>query len=137
MSDIVRFGVSIEKDLSGKFDKYINKKGYQNRSKAIGDLIREALVAEEWSENTTVAGGISLVYDHHKRELLNKLMDIQHDFHDLIISTQHIHLKHSVCLELLVVKGNAEDIRNLYNRLKSVKGVKHVGIMKSSIGENI
>ncbi len=88
MSDIVRFGVSLEKELLEKFDRLIIKKSYPNRSEAIRDLIREELVKREWVEGKEVAGSITLVFDHHKRELMNILTDIQHDFYQLIISSQ-------------------------------------------------
>ena len=88
---LMRFGISLEKELLAKFDRHIRKKNYQNRSEAIRDLIREELVKTEWIEGKEVAGAIVLVYDHHKRELVNKLTDIQHDFYKLIISSQHIH----------------------------------------------
>ncbi len=134
MTDLTRFGVSIDKSLSERFDEYIREHGYTNRSEAIRDLMREALVRREWESGAEVAGGISLVYDHHKRELLNIIMDIQHDFHGLIISTQHVHISHHACLEVLIMKGKAEDIRCLFNKLHAVKGIKHIGITKTSTG---
>lgn len=137
MTDLVRFGVSIDKELHDKFDKKIKKQGYKNRSEAIRDLIRNSFIEEEWNTDDIVVGGISIIYDHHRRMLLNKVMDLQHDNHDLIVSTQHIHLSHSDCLEILLFKGNANRIKNLYNALKAIKGVGHVNIMKSGIFSNI
>ncbi len=131
-SELVRFSISIDKDLSDKFDKKIKKQGYANRSEAIRDLIRDSFVTDEWYEGTVVAGGISIVYDHHKRELMSKIMDIQHDHHDIIISTQHVHLGHSGCLEILVVKGSAGKIEELYNSLKSTKGIDHIGLTRTA-----
>jgi CopG family nickel-responsive transcriptional regulator len=87
MSKLVRFGVSLEDDLLNKFDRHIKQHKYTNRSEAIRDLIREELIKEEWTENKEVTGAITIVYDHHARELVNKVMDIQHDYHDSILST--------------------------------------------------
>ena len=132
-SNLVRFGISIDKNLVDKFDKRNKGQGYKNRSEAIRDLIRESFISEEWEHNVEVAGGISIVYDHHRRDLLTKIMDIQHSFHDIIISTQHVHLSHTGCLEVLVVKGRADRIQCLYNKLKSTKGIDHISITKTSV----
>jgi len=137
MSNLQRFGVSIEKKLLDEFDVLIKNKSYSNRSEAFRDLIRQELVKEEWSEDGEVVGTITLVYDHHKRELVNKLTDIQHDFQKSIISTQHIHLDHDNCLEIIASKGNPKDIKNLADSLKSVKGVKHGALSISSTGKCI
>jgi CopG family transcriptional regulator, nickel-responsive regulator len=137
MAQLVRFGVSLEKELLGKFDQRIRSKNYTNRSEAIRDLIREDLVRKEWQDNKEVAGSITLVYDHHKRQLLNYLMDIQHNFHKNILSTQHIHIDHNNCLEVLVVKGGPKSIEALYGKLKSAKGVKHASFAMSTTGRDI
>src|SRR4030042_4113897 len=106
MNNIKRFGVSIESDLIEKFDTYIKSKNYNNRSEALRDLIRKELVDEQWGQtDKNSAGAIVLVYDHHKRELVDNLINIQHNYHKIIISTQHIHLDHRICLEIIVVKG--------------------------------
>lgn len=137
MSPLVRFGVSLGKELLSRFDKFIKEKDYPNRSEAIRDLIREYLVKKEWTKSKEVAGAITLVYDHHKRELLNKLTDIQHDFQRLIISTQHIHLDHDNCLEIVAIKGSPKEAQKLADTLKSVKGVKHGTLSMSSTGKGI
>jgi CopG family nickel-responsive transcriptional regulator len=137
MSEIVRFGVSLEKELLDKFDRLIKEKKYPNRSEAIRDLIRENLVKREWVEGKEVAGAITLVFDHHKRELVNNLTDIQHDFHQLIISNQHIHLDHSNCLEIIVVKGKPIEVRGLANKLKSTKGVKYGSLSIATTGREL
>jgi CopG family nickel-responsive transcriptional regulator len=137
MPSLVRFGVSLEKNLLGKFDKHIRNKKYTNRSETIRDLIREDLVKKQWQEDKEIAGAITLVYDHHKRELLDKLTDIQHDFQKIIISTQHIHLDHNNCLEIIAIKGNPKETQKLANTLKSIKGVKHVTLSMSSTGKEI
>lgn len=137
MASLFRFGVSLEKKLLDEFDTLIKRKNYSNRSEAFRDLIRQELVKEEWAKSGEVVGAITLVYGHHKRELVNKLTDIQHDFQGTIISTQHIHLDHDNCLELIAVKGPAADITKLADTLKSVKGVKHGTLSMSSTGKGL
>ena len=137
MANLFRFGISLEKKLLDEFDTLIKRKNYSNRSEAFRDLIRQELVKEEWAEGSEVVGAITLVYDHHKRELVNKLTDIQHDFQGTIISTQHIHLDHDNCLELIAVKGAPTDIGKLADTLKSVKGVKHGTLSMSSTGKGL
>ena len=137
MTSLLRFGVSLEKKLLDEFDTLIKRKSYPNRSEAFRDLIRQELVKEEWAESGEVVGAITLVYDHHKRELVNKLTDIQHDFQEVIISTQHIHLDHDNCLEIIASRGNPKDVKSLADTLKSVKGVKHGTLSMSSTGKGI
>ncbi|MDP3041259.1 MAG: nickel-responsive transcriptional regulator NikR [Candidatus Omnitrophota bacterium] len=137
MSEVFRFGISLPKDLIDKFDKLIEKKNYTNRSKAFGDLIRQELIKREWREGKEVAGSITLIYDHHKRELLNKITDVQHGFQKVIISTQHIHLDHNNCLEIIAVKGNPPDVQKLTNTLKAIKGVKHGTLSMSTTGKGM
>jgi len=137
MADLVRFGVSLERRLLDKFDKHIKEKNYPTRSKAIGDLIRENLVEREWVEGREVVGAITLVYNHHKRELVNRLTDVQHDFHQLIISCQHVHLDEDNCVEIVVVKGKPKEVERLAYRLKSAKGVKHSSLTMTTTGKEI
>jgi len=137
MSELVRFGVSLEKGLLEKFDRFIGEKRYTNRSKALGDLIRQELVKKEWLEGKEIAGAITLIYNHHKRELLNKIIDIQHDFQRIIISTQHIHLDQNNCLEIIAVKGDPKKAQSLADNLRSIKGIKHVTLSMSSTGKDI
>ena len=137
MKEIVRFGVSLENDLLAKFDNLIRKEKYPNRSEACRDMIREKLVKTEWKSGVSVAGTLTLVYDHHRRDLLNTLTDIQHDYHHLIISGQHIHLDHNNCLEIIVVKGKPVEINELANRMKAVKGVKFGHLSMATTGKEI
>jgi len=132
-----RFGVSLPDELLAKFDKFIRKKNYSNRSKAIADLIRQELIKEQWKENKKVAGAITLIYNHHKRDLLNRLTDIQHNFQKIIISAQHIHLDKENCLEIIAVRGLPKEAEKLANTLKAVKGVKHTVLSMSSTGKSI
>lgn len=137
MPELIRFGVSLEKDLLERFDKLINEKGYNSRSEALRDLIRENLVKKEWIAGKEVAGAIILVYNHHKRELTNRLTDIQHHYQKLIISTQHIHLDHDNCLEIIAVRGRPKNAYKLLDALKAEKGVKHAALSSSSTGKEI
>ena len=137
MAKISRFGVSLEKELLDKFDRHIKEKNYSCRSEAFRDLIRQELVEKQWQSGQDVAGAITLIYDHHKRELVNKLMDIQHDFGGMIISSQHVHLDHDNCLEIIAVQGSPKEAQNLADSLKSVKGVKHGTLSMSTTGKDI
>ena len=137
MSELVRFGVSLEDSLLDKFDRLIRKKGYATRSEALRDLIRQELVKNEWEEDQEVAGTITFIYDHHKRGLSSQLTDLQHDHQDTIISTQHIHLDHHNCLEIVAVKGKAGEVQKLADELRSVKGVRHGALSMTSTGKDI
>lgn len=137
MSKLVRFGVSLEEDLLTKYDSHIKKKNYTNRSEAIRDLIREELVKKEWVDNKEVTGAITLVYDHHARELVGKVLDMQHDYHEYILSAQHIHLDHHNCFEIIVTRGKSKQIEELFLKLKSIKNVKHTGFMMATRGKDL
>ena len=128
MSELVRFGVSIESELLEEFDGFIRVRNYSNRSEAIRDLIRRSLAQREWEEGGTAAGGIVLVYDHHKRELSERLTHIQHHALDIIVSNLHVHLDEQSCLEVIVVRGPVERINELASRLQSLKGVHHCSV---------
>ena len=137
MSNIVRFSVSLEKELLRRFDYHIKDQKYRNRSEALRDLIREDLVEREWHNNEIVAGTITLVYDHHKSGLVHSLIRLQHDYHKMIISTQHIHLDHDNCLEVIVVHGKARALYQLTSKLKSVKGVKYGNLAMATCGKEL
>ncbi|HID97194.1 MAG TPA: nickel-responsive transcriptional regulator NikR [Thermodesulfobacteriaceae bacterium] len=136
-SSTTRFGVSIPSDLIGKFDSYIRGKGYRSRSEAIRDLIREELVEDEWRQeflDQEVVGIITYVYDHHKRDLVDSILDIQHAFPDLVIVSQHVHLNHHNCLEVAIVRGTSEELEKLAYKLKALKGVKHCKLTMTTTG---
>lgn len=138
MEDIVRFGVSIDSGLLKQFDKYIAEKGYANRSEAIRDLIRNNLVEKEWKAGTReTVGTITIVYNHHKRELPDTLTSIQHEYHASMISTMHVHLDAHNCLEVLVVKGMASEIRIIADRLIGTKGVMHGKLTTTTLGKDL
>ncbi|MDQ6419072.1 nickel-responsive transcriptional regulator NikR [Paenibacillus sp. LHD-117] len=124
--ELVRFGVSFPAPLIGQFDRFIEEQGYQNRSEAIRDLARKALLEPaRLSGDEFVAGTIVVVYDHHVRELPVVLMDIQHDYHHDIVSNMHVHLNHDQCLEVIVVRGRMEQLRQLHERIQIQKGVSY------------
>lgn len=133
MAELSRIGVSIDADLLRRFDSYISDKGYQNRSEAFRDLIRDRLVdSAVIGPNAFVVGTVTLIYDHHTRLLPEKLTDIQHEHHDIIISTMHAHLDHENCLEVIVLRGKSKDVQRLADRLISTKGVQHGRLVMSS-----
>ena len=123
---IIRFGVSIEPDLLKKFDKRIKKEGYTNRSEAIRDLIRKNLIINETKDpNKLAMGTLTIIYDHHEGNITDKLLDIQHDHNQEILSTTHVHIDHKNCLEVLILSGKVGKIVKLSDNIKSLKGIKH------------
>ena len=137
MSHLVRFSVSLEEELLKRFDNHIKQQRYKNRSEALRDLIREELVAGEWQKNERVAGTITLVYDHHKRGLVQRLTALQHEYHNIIISTQHIHLDHDNCLEVIIVQGKSHALDQLASKLKAIKGVKYGNLAMATCGREL
>ena len=135
MKKLKRFSISIDGELLKRFDKEIKKKNYPTRSKAISDLITEFLIRKKWVEGKKVTGTITVLYNHHKRELVNKLINIQHNFHKIIISSEHVHLDKENCLEIIVVKGNPKEIEKLADILKSTKGVKYSSLGIAELSE--
>ncbi len=138
MTKTTRFGVSLDQGLLASFDKLCKRNGYANRSEAIRDLIRKALVEDEWTRpEEQGAGTLTLVYDHHQSDISKRLMAIQHDDHDCIVATLHVHLDHHNCLEVLVLKAEAERVRDLANRLLSTRGVKHGALSLTTTGQDL
>jgi len=137
MPKTVRFGVSLDGELLARFDRRIRRDGYGNRSEAIRDLIRASLVEEEWGEGEEVVGAITLVYDHHVRELTERLVEIQHRHAAEIISVLHVHLDPDHCMETLVVRSAAERARRLAVSLRALRGVKHVTLAATTSARNL
>jgi CopG family nickel-responsive transcriptional regulator len=130
-----RFSISLDEGLLKRFDFHISRKGYANRSEAIRDLIRDSLVREEWEDSKReTVGTITIVYSHDKRELTDALIDFQHDHYTLVLSSLHIHLDEHNCLEVIVVKGKARDIKKIADRLIGTKGVKHGRLTLATTG---
>lgn len=134
---LTRFSVSLDEGLVRRFDARIKADRCPTRSKAIGDLIRSSLVRTEWRAGDDVAGAVVLVYDHHSHDIVKKLTDVQHDCHDAIISTQHVHLDHDNCLEIIAVRGTPRDIDAIVKRLKALKGLKHVSLAAGTTGQRL
>ena len=125
MAELVRTGLSLEKDLLKKFDAVIAKKGYQNRSEAIRDLIRDHLVSEESETGRMIVGTLTMVYDHHQANLAERLIAIQHEAHSHVLAATHVHLDHDNCLEVVIMKGRGSQLRQMANQILSLRGVKH------------
>jgi CopG family transcriptional regulator, nickel-responsive regulator len=133
MEELTRIGVAIGSDLLARFDRFLENQGYTNRSEALRDLMRDRLVAAAVEDpEAPVVGTVTLIYDHHSRLLPDKLMDLQHDHHDLIISTTHAHLDHHTCLEVVVVKGPSKRVQKLSDLLIGAKGVHHWRLVMTS-----
>ena len=122
---IGRFSVSLEKNLLGHFDNYIRERHYTNRSEAVRDLIREALSRQACARGDKVVGVMSLVFDHHHRQLQDRLTQLQHEYCHLIVSSTHIHLDSDNCLEVIILRGKASEVNSLSNRLSALRGVQH------------
>lgn len=123
----------MEDGILNDLDTIVNKKHFSNRSQAIRHLITNNKVSDEWEDNKEVAGAIVLVYDHHRPNLQKKSTDIQHDFHHLILAVQHVHLDHHNCLETIALRGKADELRTLSDRLIAIKGIKHGKLLTSII----
>lgn len=137
MAELIRTGVSIEQDLLQKFDTLITKRGYANRSEALRDLIREMLVSEEVNDNKPVVATLSMIYDHHRPDLSNKLMAAQHHHHDSVLAATHVHLDDRNCLEVVILKGPAREVKRMSDHMLSLKGVKHGKLVMTSTGRDI
>jgi CopG family nickel-responsive transcriptional regulator len=124
MSEITRFSVSLEDDLLEQFDRYCTQQQFATRSEAIRQLLREKLTKEAWAGKTQdAAGTLTLVYDHHRPQLRNHLVKLQHDHHDLIISTLHAHLTHDICLEVILLRGPSDRLQKIASQLRGLKGI--------------
>ena len=138
MGKTIRFGVSLNSDLLDTFDALCGEKSYPNRSEAIRDLIRGVLVEREQEAGAgEIAAVLSLVYDHHVSDLSQRLVAIQHDEHEVILTSVHVHLDHHNCLEVLILKGDGAAIRRLSDRLIATKGVKHGKLTLTTTGRDL
>ena len=136
MNNTVRFGVSMDAGLLGEFDEFCRVRGYETRSEALRDLIRDALVQDMGTHpEVAVAGTLTLVYDHHKSDLTQRLTAAQHDSHDLVLATLHVHLDHHNCLEVLALKGESTKVKILADQILAVKGVKHGKFVLTATGK--
>jgi len=133
-----RFGVSMDAELLEKFDRLITRKGYTNRSEAIRDLVRAEIVRESWqNQRGRQVAVLTIVYEHEHSDLLHRLTHIQHDHQDLITSSMHIHLDHDNCMEVLILKGEAQTLEHFAEHMLSLKGVKFGQLMHGTTGKEI
>lgn len=138
MGQTIRFGVSLDSDLLEKFDSLCQERCYQTRSEAIRDLIRRDLVQKQWEdENQEVAGTLTLVYNHHHSDLAQKMIELQHQALDVIITSLHVHIDAHNCLEVLVLRGPAQEVRSVSQRLISTRGIKHGKLSLSTTGKDL
>lgn len=135
---IERFGVSMPSDLLKQFDERIRRQGYNCRSEAIRDMVRECIVEGDMEEeDAQVVGTATIVYDHHASHLMGKLTDIQHTCEDVIICTTHVHLDSDHCLEVIVMKGTVRRLKDVSDKLISAKGVKHGKLVYATTGHDL
>lgn len=137
MAEAIRFGVSISPELLEQFDEVLAERGYTNRSEAIRDLIRRELVEREEIVGKEIVGSLTIVYDHHVRELSEALIAFQHDHHMNVLSSLHIHLDHANCLEVIVVRGSGTMVKQLADRILGTRGVKHGRLVVTSTGTDL
>lgn len=132
MSTLSRIGIAIEVDLLERFDRLSEQRGYTNRSEAFRDLIRNQLIEERTATtDARVVGSVTLIYDHHASGLPDKLMELQHEFHELVVSTTHAHLDHDSCLEVIILRGPSNEVEQFASRMIGLKGVVHGKLVKS------
>jgi CopG family nickel-responsive transcriptional regulator len=137
MSEIVRFSVSLEDDLLEQFDRYCGEEKFATRSEAIRQLIRETLTRRAWeSESQEVAGTLTLVYDHHRPQLRDRMTQLQHDNTDLVVATLHAHLSHEICLEVIVLRGQAGRLRDIAAQLRGMKGIHRGELVMAAAHEH-
>lgn len=132
-----RFTISIEEDLLNDFDTFMQQHHYKNRSEAIRDLIRTRFVENEWAADKDVMGVITLIYDHHKPQLQEKVTVLQHDYHHQIVSTTHVHMDHDNCLEVIIIRGKAAEVQELANDLIALRGVRYGKLAMTSTGKHL
>ena len=137
MGKLVRFGVSMDERLLKTLDKVVEQRGYPTRSEAIRDLVRTEQVRDAWQKGEgAVVGTLTLIYDHHVRELNEHLVNLQHDHQKIVHSTMHVHLSHRMCLEVIVLRGRPREVQRLADRLIAARGVKH-GRLVATSGEDL
>jgi CopG family nickel-responsive transcriptional regulator len=133
-----RFGVSMDEELLKRFDLIVEARGYASRSEAIRDLIRKEIVNEDWAKpDAEVMGAVVIVYEHHEHELSNVLVEMQHQFHEAIVCSTHVHMDEHNCLEVILIKGRSADIKIVANKLISTRGVKHGELVCTTTGKTV
>ena len=138
MSKLIRFGVSMDQDLLGKFDRLISRRKYVNRSEAIRDLVRNTLIETDWEKGSGESvGAVTLVYNHEEMHVSDRLLHAQHEHTSSVISSMHVHLDEDHCLEVIVLKGNSAEIRHIADDLIGSRGVKHGKLVMTTTGQGL
>ncbi len=137
MADLMRVSFTIERRLYEELERLLATTEYGNRSEFIRDLVRERIVRDSWRRNEEAVGTITMVYNHHQRDLSGALTSLQHEHHDAILVTTHVHLTHDLCVETIIVRGHAQSIEKLADELRRNKGVLHVAVSMSSTGQRL
>src|SRR5271169_1878164 len=137
MSELARTGLSIDRELLARFDLAIAKKRYKNRSEAVRDLIRDHLVSEEADSDKLVVGTLTIVYDHHRPNLTEKLVEAQHRAGSKVLAATHVHLDHHNCLEVVIMKGRSSEVRHIADQILSLRGVKHGKLVLTTQGKGL
>jgi len=138
MPTVERFGVSMDEELLTRFDSMVESRGYMSRSEAIRDLIRREMVKEEWDDpHAEVIGAVTIVYEHHLHELANVMAEVQHQYHDCIICSTHIHMDAHNCLEVIIVRGASRRVKAIADTLISTRGVKHGHLATTTTGQAV
>jgi len=137
MAKLARTGLSLDRELLVAFDRVIGRKGYNNRSEAVRDLIRDHLVSEAVDRNKVVVGTLTIIYDHHRPNLTEKLVDAQHHAGGKVLAATHVHLDHHNCLEVVIMKGRSGALQDLANHILSLRGVKHGQLVVTSTGKDL
>jgi CopG family nickel-responsive transcriptional regulator len=137
--ELMRIGVSLPDNLLSRFDEIITKRGYSSRSEGIRDAIRNYILHYEWMSEVEGEriGIITIIYDHEQRGLVNNLTSIQHDYMDLIQSSVHVHLDHDNCLEIIMLRGSGKEVKDVAEKMMSLKGVKHVKLTTVTPGKEL
>jgi CopG family nickel-responsive transcriptional regulator len=137
MSEVVRLSLSIEKPLYDQMEKLVKKSGYKNRSEFVRDMVRQRLVQGQWEKDQEVLGTITLIYDHHRHQLSEKLISLQHHHHAHVLVSTHVHLTHDLCAEVVLVRGRASLVRELAEAMHQQKGVLHAELSMASTGAGL
>jgi CopG family nickel-responsive transcriptional regulator len=137
MAELSRTGISLEQDLLAGFDKLIARRGYKNRSEALRDMIREALLAQAVDSNKPVVGTLTLVYDHHVPNLAQKLTEIQHHAGAMVMAATHVHLDHDYCLEVIIMKGRSRAIQEIADQMIAMRGVELGKLVLTNSGADL
>jgi CopG family nickel-responsive transcriptional regulator len=136
VSGVVRFSVSLEPDLLDKFDRYCAEQQFATRSEAVRQLLRETLTGHEWlADAEDAAATLTIVYDHHKTSLMEKLLELQHRHAEMVVSTMHVHLDHDHCLEVIVLRGRSGRLQQMAAELKGLKGIRQASVVFAFTGE--